>query len=260
MQFALGNDLRQTLGEHRHAVPAALGAALDDRPDEHVGDLVQADLVFLTVAGELLGNHGQVGPGGLGDAQGQRAGLASHGHDEVPAPRGARIEHQVAHELGAQMARRLKTEGIDVRRQVEVVVDGLGHVHHAQARAGALGHLHRRKCGVVAADGDQLGDTQLAQRLHDPVQVRRLLGRIGARGAQDRATLQVDAAHILGRQAAHAIELALHDLRISVGQPQHLLAGGARAQGHGADHAVEPGRGSAADEHREFRRARNLFD
>ena len=47
-----------------------------------------------------------------------------------------RVDHQVLDQLDADVARRLEAERRDAVRQVQVVVDGLRHVHHLQATAG----------------------------------------------------------------------------------------------------------------------------
>ena len=83
--------------------------------------------------GELLGDERQGGAGGLADAERQVAGLAAHRDHEVPARGGLGVHHQVLHDVDADVARGLEAEGVDVGGQVEVVVDRLGHVHHADA-------------------------------------------------------------------------------------------------------------------------------
>jgi sugar phosphate isomerase/epimerase len=41
------------------------------------------------------------------------------------------------------MAGGLEAERVDVRRQIEIVVDRLGHVHDSDSPPGTLGELHR---------------------------------------------------------------------------------------------------------------------
>ena len=110
----------------------------------------------MRLAGELLGDERQRRAGRLADAEREVPGLAAHRDDEVPARRRLGVHHQVLDDLDAEVARRLEAEGVDVRRQVEVVVDRLRHVHDADAAAALLLELHRRERRVVAADGDEL--------------------------------------------------------------------------------------------------------
>ena len=81
--------------------------------------------------GELLGDDRERRAGRLADAEREVAGLAPHRDDDVPAARRPRVLHQVADQLDADVARGLEAEGRDVRRQRQVVVDRLRHVHAA---------------------------------------------------------------------------------------------------------------------------------
>ena len=96
-----------------------------------------------------------VAPGGLADAEREVAGLAPHRDDEVPARGRLGVDHQVLDDLDADVARRLEAEGVDVRREVEVVVDRLRDVDDPDPAVGLLLELHRREGGVVAADRDE---------------------------------------------------------------------------------------------------------
>ena len=86
--------------------------------------------------GELLRHQRQRRAGRLADAEREVAGLAPHRHDEIPARRRLRVDHQVLDDLDAVVARRLVAEGVDVRRQIEVVVDRLRHVDDADGAGG----------------------------------------------------------------------------------------------------------------------------
>ena len=83
------------------------------------------------VEAEFLGHDRQRGAGRLADAEREVACLATHGDDDVPAARGPGVLHQVAYELDADVPRGLETEGGHVRRQRQIVVDRLRHVHAA---------------------------------------------------------------------------------------------------------------------------------
>ena len=98
--------------------------------------------------GELLGDQRQRRAGRLADAEREVAGLAAHRDDEVPARRGLRVDHQVLDDLDAVVARGLEAEGVDVRRQVEVVVDRLRHVDDVDAarRPSPRASSPRRRC------------------------------------------------------------------------------------------------------------------
>ena len=119
----------QPFRQHGHAVGAAGGAALDDGAGEDVDERLQAD----PPAGELLGYERQGGARRLADAERQVPRLAAHGGHEVPARCRLAVDHQVLDDLDAVVPRGLKAEGVDVRRQVQVVVDRLRDMHHAQA-------------------------------------------------------------------------------------------------------------------------------
>ena len=117
------------LGDDRDAVAPAVAEALDDRADQRVDDRLEPD----RSSGELLGDERQRRAGRLADAEREVPGLAAHRDDEIPARRRLRVDHQVLDDLDAVVARRLEAEGVDVRRQVEIVVDRLRHVDDADA-------------------------------------------------------------------------------------------------------------------------------
>ena len=110
------------------------------------------------------------------------------------------VLHQVAHQLDADVPRGLEAEGRDVRRQRQVVVDRLRHVDAPDRALRALAHRARRQRRVVAADGDEVRDAGLLQRLDDGLQRLGRLGRVLARGAEHRAAGQVDPRHVVDGQ------------------------------------------------------------
>ena len=97
---------------------------LDDGADQRVDEHLEPKR-----CGELFGNQRQRGARGLRDAEAQVAGGPAHRDDDVPARGRLGVDHQVLDDLDAVVARRLEAERVDVRRQVEVVVDRLRHVH-----------------------------------------------------------------------------------------------------------------------------------
>ncbi len=189
--------------------------------------------------------------GGLADAEREVARLAPHRDHEVPARGGPGVDHQVLHDLDADVARGLEAEGVDVGGQVEVVVDRLRHVDDVDAALRLLRELHRRERRVVAADRDQLRDVQAQQRDHGVLEVLGVLGRVGARDADVRAAAEVDPAHLVDRERPHVVDVALHDPLEAVADPEHLDALEQAADGGRADHAVDAGSGPAPDQDRQ---------
>jgi len=59
---------------------------------------------------------------------------------------------------------RLKPEGVDVRRQVQIIVDRLRYVNHSQRLTCNFGSSKRGKGGIIAADRNQMGDPGCFQR------------------------------------------------------------------------------------------------
>ena len=119
----------QPFGDDGHAVAPAVAEPLDDGAHQGVHDRLEPD----RLARELLGDQREGGARRLADAEREVAGLAAHRDHEVPARGGLGVHHQVLDDLDADVARGLEAEGVHVRRQVEVVVDGLGHVDDADA-------------------------------------------------------------------------------------------------------------------------------
>ena len=119
------------LGDHRDAVAPAVAQALDDRADERVDDRPEAGRGRRA---ELLGDERQRRARRLADAEREVAGLAAHRDHEVPARRGLGVDHQVLHDLDADVARGLEAERVDV------AAAGRGRCRSSSARA-------RRGCG-----------------------------------------------------------------------------------------------------------------
>ena len=184
------------------------------------------------------------------------AGLAPHRHHEVPARRRLGVDHQVAHDLDADVARGLIAEGRDAVRQVEVVVDRLRHVNHVNAAGGGLLDLHRAVGGVVTADGDQLVDVQTQQRRNHALEQLLVLRRVVARGAEGGAAAEMDAAHQLDRQLFGMGDVTAHQPLEAFCDADDVDAVEVRADGRRADHAVDARRGAATNQNPELLRGR----
>ncbi len=181
-------------------------------------------------------------------------GFAAHGDDEVPAARGLGVDHQALHQADAVVARGLEAEGVDVGRQVEVVVDRLRHVHDLESTASRLLDLHCRERGIVAADRDQPRDAEAFESADGGLEQSGILGGVGARGAELRAAPKVDATHLVDGQRAHVIEVAAHQPLEPVLDAEHLDARESGADGGRPDDAVDAGRRAAANEDRKLGR------
>ena len=170
----------QPFGHDRDTVAPPLAPALDHRAGERVDDGLQPHALL----GKRFRYQGQRGPRRLADAEREVPCLAAHGDQKVPAGGGLGVDHEVLDDLDAVVAGGLEAERLDVRRQVEIVVYGLRHVHDAQpARTDTL-QLHGGERGVVAADGDELRDVQPQQRGDDVLEQLGVRRRIGARGCR----------------------------------------------------------------------------
>ena len=102
----------------------------------------------------------QFGAGGLADSEGQMAGFAAHGHDKVPARCGVGVHHEILDNLDGDMPGRLKTERRNAIRKIEVIVDGLRHMHNLNAPGHLFLQFERREGRIVSADGHQARDAQ----------------------------------------------------------------------------------------------------
>ena len=199
-------------------------------------------------AAELLGDERERRPRGLADPERQVPGLPAHRDDEVPAPGGLRVDHQVVDDLDADGARRLVPEGPHVVRQVEIVVDGLGHVNDPQPAAGGLRQLVGRERGVVAADGEEHADVEPLERRQDVAQVLGPPGRVRARDADAGAAAEVDAARVLDRERGDVRDVARHEPLEALLEPEDFDVGERGADGRRPDDAVDAGRRAAGDD------------
>ena len=183
-------------------------------------------------------------------------GLAAHRDHEVPARRGLGVDHEVADDVDADVARRLIAEGRDAVRQIEVVVDRLRHVDDVDPTGGGLLDLHRAVGRVVAADRDQLVDVQPEERRDRALEQLLVVRRVVAGGAERRAAAEVDAAHLLDRQVARVGDVAEHQPLEALLDAEHRHAIEIGADRRRGDHAVDARRGPAADEDAEILRVR----
>ena len=245
----LGKVLRvqlqdQALGDDRDPVPPAVAHPLDDRARERVHEGLEPHLLVR----ELFGDEGDGGAGGLADPQGQMPGLAAHRDHVVPARGRLRVDHQVLHDVDAEVARGLEAEGVDVRRQVEVVVDRLRHVHDLQPPGRLLLQLHGRESGVVAADRDELGHPHAQQGQQRVLHVLGVGGGVGAGDADVGAAPEVDPADVFDPERDDMVDVALHDPLEAVPDAQDLDVLELGPDRGRANDAVDAGGGSAADQ------------
>ena len=234
-------------GHHGHTVAPSERFALDHRPDEGVDDRAELQ----RAPAELLGNECDGGARGLADAEREVTGLAPHQDRDIPARRRPCVDHQVLEDIDPEMPSRLISEGVDVRREIEVVVDGLGYVQHLDAAGGALLDHHGGERRIVAADGDQPRDAETEQGLDAVFEQLGVLGRIGSRGADVRATPEVHATHRVDRQRLRVLDVALHDPLEAFLEAEHLVALERGSNGRSTDDAVDSGSGAPAYEDRD---------
>ena len=222
---------------------AAVGAALDDRSLQDVGQSIEGDLWLR----ELLGDEGDGGAGGAADAEGQVTGVSAHDRDEEPPLGGGGVLHQVTDQLLAEVARRREAEGDDVARQRQVVVDRLRHVGDGKTlqRLGQAGGAER---GVVAADGEQVIDAEALERVGDLGDALRRLGRVGARGADDGAAVEVDARGVVDLQVDDVIGVALDQPLEAVVAAEHAEPVVTGLDRRGRDDRVDAGGRAPSDQ------------
>jgi hypothetical protein len=229
----------------------AVGAALGDGGLHEVGHRLQADGPRGPpgVRGhEFLRDDAEVRPRAYRHAEGEVAGAAAHGGDEVPAARRAGVDAQVPAQLRPELLGRLVPERRRLAGKRQVVVDGLRHVRHAQLALRRLRHPECRRRGVVAPDGDEVRDAEGGQRPGDLGEVLRLLRRVGPAREEDAPPRRLDAGDVGVREGTAVGQLPLHETRVAAGDPHDLPAAAARGQGHGVDHPVEARGGTAAVE------------
>ena len=153
--------VNHAFGQHGNAVKAAFGAALDDRTFDDVAEVRERN----DVAAELFADNRQRSARRFADAEREMSGLASHRHDDVPTLGGARVFHQVLHEFGADVPRRLKAKRRNMRRQRQIVINGFRHVY--RMNVGFRRYRARRKRRVVAADCDEVRDAYAFEGFDD---------------------------------------------------------------------------------------------
>ena len=243
-QTLLAHRLDETFGQDDHAVLRTFGATFDDGADDDVAHFVHRDLAVA----EFLGDDGEGGRGGLGDAEREMPGRASHADDDVPARGGARVLHQVAHNIDAVVAGRFITECRRGTGQGQVVVNRLGHVRDADFPEALLGHDAGGKGRVIAADGDQRGDAELFKDAEDILHLFRRLGRIRARGAENRAAFDVDVLHVTDGQRPAILHVALGEPLEAVAKADDFVTLVDAFDGGGGDDAVKARRRTAADQ------------
>src|SRR5258706_10499500 len=149
--------LEQTLGDDRDAVRAIpQRLAFVNRPFEQIAHRGHANRPR-----ELFRDQRNRCAGRLADAKGEMARRTAHHHNKIPAPGGARIFHQILHQIAAELARGFKAEGGNLSRQRQVVVDGFWHVANPDATLGSYGDLAGGEHSIVTADAGEMADAEL---------------------------------------------------------------------------------------------------
>jgi hypothetical protein len=240
----LGGDAQhEPFGENRHTVAPPVAQTFHDRADQRVDHRAQANR-----RRRLLRDQRERGARRLPDPKRQVACLPPHRHDEVPARRRFRVDHEVFHDLAAVVPGGLITERVDVRRQVEIVVDGLRDVHHANASARALLEPHCGERRIVPADGDELRHVEPQPRRDGGVEPLGIDGRVGPQDAKVRAATKMNPAHRVDGERDDMIDVAAHQPVEAVTDADDVEALDAGPDGGGADDAVNSRSGTAADE------------
>ena len=223
--------------------------ALEHRRLHDIDQVLETDRLSLR---KLLGHHRERGARGLADADRQMARRASHGEYEEPPLGGHGVGHEVVDELHAHVTRRLVPERGGAARKGKVVVDGLRHVRHPDRPAGGLGQARGRERRVIASDGDQQLDPELAQRLqavvHPPVGIVGPLvshGGVGPRRVEDGTAEGVDTRHVGDRERQDVRGRSLDEMLEPVQDPDHLPARVHRLDRGGGDDGVDPGGGAS---------------
>ena len=145
-----------------------------------------------------------------------------------------------------------ETERVDGRRQIEIVVDRLRHMHHVEAAGGAFLHLHRRVSCVITADRQEPCHVQTQKRDHHVFEILRIRCRIRTRDTYVRATAEVDAADGIDRKRRHMLDVALHQPLESVAHAYNVHAFERGTNCRSADDSVDAGGRSAPDQDGQF--------
>ena len=114
-----------------------------------------------------------------------------------------------------------------------------------------LGQSRGRKRGVVAADGDEVVDAEALEGLGHPGDAFRRPRRIRARGANDRAAVEVDAGGVVDLQLDDVLDVALHQPLEAVVAAQHAQPVVARLDRGCRDDRVDARRGTTTYEDRQ---------
>lgn len=236
--------LDEPLGQDDDAVPRLFGLGLDDGADDAIAQVVERDLG----AAKLFGDDGERGGGSLADAQGQVPRGPAHADGQVPARRGTGVLGQVANDVHSFLAGGFEAEGWRRTGQRQVVVDGLGNVGDADAPLGPAIDLAAGKGGVVAADGDQGVDVEIAKNVKDVLHVLRGLGGIGVRRAEHGAAAHGLVLDVIGREPADEFAIALDEVLEAVANAVDLHVIIDCFDGDGANNAIDAGSGPAADQ------------
>ena len=155
---AVSEAVGEAFGDNGDAVGAAHDTALEDRAFDDVNDARNGRLL-----GELLGDEAERRAGGLGDSLGEKAGVATHGGDEVPAAGRQGVGHQILDDHRSPVTGGGEAEGVDVAGERKIVVDGLGDVNDADCAFAAFGDEAGTERRVVAADCEKVLDADFLE-------------------------------------------------------------------------------------------------
>ena len=172
----------------------------------------------------------------------------AHRDDEIPARRGLSVDHQVLDDLNAVVAGRLEPEGVDVGRQVQVVVDGLRDVDDPDAPPDLLLELRGRIGGVIAADRDELPHVEPEERENGVLEMCGIAGGVAPRDADVRPASEMDPADALDGQAYDMVDVPLHEPLKAVRTPTTSTPSSSDRDGRRADDAVDARGGTARDQ------------
>src|SRR5262249_30055073 len=153
----------------------------------------------------------------------------------------------VADDLHAQVPGRLEAEGWGGAGQGQIVVDGLGDVSNPDGAAGLLIELAAREGRVVAADGHECIQSQLAEGLQNAGHVLGVLGRVSAGRAKDGSSADVDDLDLIDGQFANVFRAPLDQPLEAVPETEDLGALFNGLDGGGTDDAVDARSGTATN-------------
>src|SRR5207244_431266 len=143
---------------------------------------------------------------------------------DVPSACRPRVFRQVAGDEDADLPGGLEAECRRAAGQRQIVVDSLWHVGDMQRAAGLLVNLAGGIRGIIAADGDELGNVKFAKAFEQAVHIFRVFGRVGARGSQNGATVELNAADQVDGQFADLGDVAFDEPLVSVLNADHFHA------------------------------------